>query len=208
LALAAGYQTWGVFLLMQADLNRITNLAEQVASSLGLSLVEVRLGQQGRNRTLEVTIYKPGARISLEDCEQVSRQLESLLDQQEPPISILGGGGSYMLEVQSPGTDRKLASTREFELFRGQSVEVKTKQKVDPFGSAFTGKLVGLNEGRVLIEHPEKISDSPKNKKARKPETAQTQDPVSVEMSNVIHVRLLPVIPSEASSHDGQPLED
>jgi ribosome maturation factor RimP len=188
---------------MQADLNKITNLAEQVASSLGLSLVEIRLGQQGRSRTLEVTICRQGARISLDDCEKVSRQLECLLDQQAPPII----DGAFSLEVQSPGADRKLNSEREFALFCGLPVEVKTKQKVDPLGSAFTGKLAGLDSGRLLINQPEKISDRPKNKKAKQAELAPMPDSITVDMSNVIHVRLIPDVPGDASPQEISPPE-
>jgi ribosome maturation factor RimP len=176
---------------MQPNLNQVTTLAEQVVSSFGLSLVDVKIGQQGRNRTLEITIFKPGANISLDDCEQVSRKLEALLDEQTPPII----DGAFLLEVQSPGIDRKLSSEREFALFSGQNVEVKTKQKVEGLGSAFTGKLAGLADGRVLVDHPEKMSDRPKHKKSKQETTAEGPESVAVEMSNIISVRLIPPSP-------------
>jgi len=175
-------------LLIQPNLNQVTTLAEQVVSAFGLSLVDVKLGQQGKNRTLEITIYKPGAHVSLGDCEQVSRKLEAVLDEQSPPVV----DGAFLLEVQSPGIDRKLSSEREFALFSGQNVEVKTKQKVDGLGSAFTGKLTGLADGRVLVDHPEKISDRPKHKKSKQEAEAQAPESIAVEMSNIISVRLIP----------------
>jgi ribosome maturation factor RimP len=177
---------------MQPNLTQIISLAEQVASAFGLSLVDVKVGQQGRNRTLEVTIYKPGARISLEDCEQVSRKLDELLEEQTPPIL----DGAFMLEVQSPGIDRKLSSEREFRLFTGQLVEVKTKQKVEGLGSAFNGRLAGFQNEQLIIDKPQKMTDRPKNKKTKIAPTEQAPDSVSLEMSNVIQVRLVPEEPS------------
>jgi ribosome maturation factor RimP len=174
---------------MQANLERITQIADTVSSSLGLSIVDVRLAQQGKRRTLEVTIYRTGGRISLDDCEAVSRQLEAALDAE--PIPVLDF--AFDLEVQSPGIDRKLASEREYALFAGLMVEVKTKQKVEGLGSAFTGKLLGLEGTNVLLADPVKISDSPKGKKkgASAPETA-VPSPISIEQSNIISVRLTP----------------
>lgn len=179
---------------MQADIERITQLAETISSARGLSIVDVRLAQQGKHRTLEVTIYRAGGRISLDDCEHISKELDAALDAEPTPLVE----GSYMLEVQSPGIDRKLASEREYKLFSGQPVEVKTKQKVDNLGAAFTGKLVGLDNGSVVIEDPEKISDSPKAKKKNgKADGQPTQDSqtISVEMTNIISVKLLPNTP-------------
>lgn len=189
---------------MQADIERLTQLAESVSSSLGLSLVDVRLAQQGKRRTLEVTIYRVGGRVSLHDCEQVSRNLDAALEAEEAPFL----DGAFDLEVQSPGIDRKLASEREYALFAGQPVEVKTKQKVDNLGSAFTGKLLGLEQGSILIADPQKVSDSPKakgaSKKAQGKPGEETPSTIAVEMSNVISVRLQPQTPPAASDADAE----
>lgn len=184
---------------MQANLDRIIQLAESVSSSFGLSLVDVRVAQQGKRRALEVTIYRPNGRISLDDCEAVSRQLEAALDAEPDPILE----GSFLLEVQSPGIDRKLSTEREFALFAGQPVEVKTKQKVEGLGAAFTGKLLGLENGSVRIDNPEKVSDAPKAKRAKaaKPEDAPPAS-VAVEMTNIISVRLLPQMPPDMVHDD------
>lgn len=174
---------------MQANIERITQLADTVSSSFGLSIVDVRLAQQGKRRTLEVTIYRPGGRISLDDCEAVSRQLGEALDAE--PIPVLDG--TFDLEVQSPGIDRKLATEREFAIFAGQMVEVKTKQKVEGLGSAFTGKLLGLESSHVRVADPVKMSDSPKaKKKAESASENAVPNPISIELNNVISVRLSP----------------
>jgi ribosome maturation factor RimP len=178
---------------LHLDLEKLTTIAESVASSFGLELLEVKAGQQGKRRTIEITIYRRAGRISLDDCEQVSRSLEEKLDQQSPPLM----DSNFLLEVQSPGIDRKLSSEREFSIFSGQPVEVKTKEKVEGLGSDFTGKLVGLTNGRVLISQPQKVTD--KQVSRRKTAKAGTDqlitgipEPLEVEMSNVIQVRLHP----------------
>lgn len=178
--------------LVQPNLDNLTVVAESVASSFGVHILEVKVGQQGRRHALEVTIYRQNGRISLDDCERVSRKLEEVLDQQEPPLI----DSSFLLEVQSPGLDRKLSGEREFAIFSGQPVEVKTKQKVDGLGSAFTGKLLGLDNGRVRVAQPQKLSDAGVSKskmhKSAPKAMEDVPDPVEVELSNVIHVRLQP----------------
>ena len=187
---------------MQPNLEKITALAEEITSANGVSLIEVRVAQQGRQRSIEITIYRKGGRISLTDCEQVSRQLDELLEKQETPVM----DGTFFLEVQSPGIDRKLNSEREFELFAGQPVEVKTKQKVEGLGAAFTGKLVGLTDGRLNISQPQKLTDAPqkKNKQTKAMPALDQEKPetVEVEMSNVISVRLHPDLAKALAASD------
>lgn len=172
------------------NLDQVTSLAEQVLSPLGLVLVDLKLGQQGKRRTLEVTIFNRSGRVSLQDCEKVSKQLGEQLDSQEPSLIE----GAYALEVQSPGIDRKLNSRKEYELFAGQPVEVKTKTKVEGLGAAFTGTLIGITDDeRISIGSPQKISDKPKNTKTKNVVVEGAPEQVEVELSNVIHVQLIPL---------------
>jgi len=182
---------------MQPNLDRIIDLAEQVSAPLGLSVVEARLSQQGKQRSLEVTIYRKGGRIALNDCEQVSRQLEELLDGQSPPVIE----GSFLLEVQSPGIDRKLKSEREFQVFAGQPVEVKTKEKIGELGFELKGKLVGMDKGKVVLAQPT-ILKTAQGKKGGKKQSSiavaastSTLESLEIEIEKVIHVRLVPEEP-------------
>ena len=199
-AIAAGYPTWGNFVLNKENLQVINTLADRVASSLGLLVVETKFGQQGKQPTVAVTIYRKGERISLDDCEQMSRQLEVLLEEQTPPLTA----SSFLLAVQSPGIDRKLSSEREYEIFSGQQVEVKTKQKVERLGSAFTGQLIKLESGRILVDHPEKISDKKLSAKQKIKAAAEILTSIEVEVNNVISVCLTATVLDKRPSNDAQ----
>lgn len=185
---------------MQPNLDRIIDLAEQISAPLGLSVVEARMSQQGKQRSLEVTIYRRGGRIALNDCEQVSRQLEELLDGQSPPLI----DGAFLLEVQSPGIDRKLKSDREFQVFAGQPVEVKTKEKIGELGFELKGKLVGMEQGKVVLAQPTILKTAQQGKKSSKKPlqvaagastSKSTLDTLEIEIEKVIHVRLVPEEP-------------
>ncbi len=191
---------------MQIDIDKLTSLADSVASSYGLHVLDIKAGQQGKYRTLEVTIYRDGGRVSLSDCEQVSRTLEAKLDEESTPLM----DSSFHLEVQSPGIDRKLSNEREYQIFSGQQVEVKTKQKVEGLGSAFIGKLVGLSNGCVVISHPKKVSSMEPLKrkstktgaKLNKDESIDSPAELQVEMTNIITVRLHPEMPGSLNTNE------
>lgn len=129
----------------------ITQAAEEIALSLGFQLVDAHFGQQGRKTSLEITIYKPGGRIGLADCEKVSRDLESKLESLSELPALLHG--SYVLDVCSPGIERVLKHEREYRIFAGSQVELKAKADVGAggFGQHFLATLVGLDGDKVIL---------------------------------------------------------
>jgi ribosome maturation factor RimP len=151
--------------LKERALNRITELATGVAQSLGLSVLDVRLSQQGGRMSLEVCIFrKQGETIGLSDCEQVSRALDRVLDE-ETQISGPVFRGTYFLEVVSPGIDRQLTTAREFELFSGQQIRVRARENISDLGSEFVCQLLGgddsqldLAGARALLSSDGKVS--------------------------------------------------
>jgi len=139
------------------DLDRIRAAAERVARSEGLEVVDVEW-KIGKQRFLRVYIdrtWPPPAgsvpeagseAISHGDCERVSQQLSVILDVEE-----LVPGPGYVLEVSSPGLDRKLVKPSDFERFRGRLAKVSTAEPVEN-GTFFEGRLAGLAEGKVRME--------------------------------------------------------
>ena len=60
-------------------------------------------------------------------------------------------GGSYTLEVSSPGVERKLSKPQEFERFSGQKIKVVLRQAVDG-QRHWAGLLTGIAEGMITLE--------------------------------------------------------
>lgn len=126
------------------QLERIREAAERVARSLDLEVVDVEW-KVGRQRFLRVYIDKPGG-ISHKDCEELSHQLSVILD-----VEDLVPGPRYILEVSSPGLDRKLAKPAEFERFAGRLARISTNAPVEN-QKFFEGRLAGVADGKVQIE--------------------------------------------------------
>ena len=130
-------------LQMTVDLEKIEAIAERVAASEGLTLIDVELKGGRSNPLLRVYIDKPGG-VSHGDCALVSEQLSAILDVEDP------FPGSYLLEVSSPGLDRQLVKPREYRYFTGRRARIVLRE---PLGEkkVFEGRLVGFSGGRVQL---------------------------------------------------------
>jgi ribosome maturation factor RimP len=129
------------------DWERIRALAERVVGSEGLELVAVEWGGSPRKGVLRILIDRASGGASLGDCQTISEQVGALLDVEDPIP------GPYVLEVASPGLDRKLYSPADYERFRGRRVRVRLKQVSAALGGKrFEARLQGLAEGHVSFE--------------------------------------------------------
>ena len=145
---------------MALELDRIRDAAERAARAAGVEVVDVEW-KVGRQRFLRVFIDKPSgaadqaAGISHSDCQAVSEQLSVLLD-----VEDLVPGPGYVLEVSSPGLDRKLARPDEFERFAGRKVRISLSEPVEG-KSYFEGRLAGFDGGRVKMEVDGRVVELP-----------------------------------------------
>jgi ribosome maturation factor RimP len=126
------------------DIERIREAAERVARSEGMEVVEIEW-KVGKQRFLRISIDKPEG-ISHRDCEVVSEQLGTILD-----VEDLVPGPSYVLEISSPGLDRKLLKPADYERFVGRRAKISLYEPVEN-SKFFEGRLAGYAGGMVQIE--------------------------------------------------------
>ena len=130
---------------MAIDLEHVREVVARVTASSGLELVDVEFrGVGGKARVLRVFIDKPGG-VTHADCEAVSREVGTILD-----VEDAVPGGSYTLEVSSPGLDRKLTRPEEFSRFVGSRVKLTTREPID--GNRFLeGRLESFRDGTLVL---------------------------------------------------------
>jgi ribosome maturation factor RimP len=126
------------------DLETIREMAERVATSEGLHLVDVELKGGNSNQLLRVFIDKRGG-VSHADCALISEQLSAMLDVED----IFPG--RYVLEVSSPGLDRKLTRPSDYTYFVGRRARVVLKEAADE-QRVLEGRLAGFENGRVRLD--------------------------------------------------------
>jgi ribosome maturation factor RimP len=164
---------------MALDVDRVREIAERVAASTGLEIVEVELRGGGKARMLRIFIDKPGG-VTHEDCANLSREVGTILD-----VEDVIPGASYLLEVSSPGLDRKLSRPADYERFTGSRVKLTTRQPVN--GSHhFEGRLESFQQGRLTLD-----MNAPRKKP--RPGTAAPQK-LEIELANVEKANLVPEI--------------
>lgn len=132
----------------------VTNLAKPVLDEMGLELWDVRFEKEGASWYLRVFIDKEGG-VSINDCENVSRRLDKIIDEADP-ISQ-----SYYFEVSSPGIGRDLVRPAHFERYLGEQIEVRLIRPVDGERD-FLGKLVAHDNDSITLEVDEKSHTFPK----------------------------------------------
>lgn len=122
------------------ELERITN---EVVTREGCRLYDLDF----RGRALRVFIDKIEGSISVEDCEKVSKGLSLQLD-----VEDLIPGGSYQLEVSSPGLERTLRRPWHYSKSVGQKIMLQLKRPLEQFaedvkngkGKKIIGQLVSV----------------------------------------------------------------
>lgn len=122
---------------------RALQLAEPLASSLGLDIVEIEWTREHGRRILRVTIDKPTG-ISHDDCESLSRKLDAALEEADVIQE------AYNLEVSSPGAERPLKTPEDFRRFAGRRVLVRSRVPVDG-RREWKGNLVRATEEAIVV---------------------------------------------------------
>jgi ribosome maturation factor RimP len=175
---------------MALELDRVRQIAERVAASSGLEVLDIEFLGSGPARMLRVFLDKPNAAgadplagVTHGDCADFSREFGTILDVEDVVP------GSYTLEVSSPGLDRKLTKAADFARFMGSRMKVMTKAPVNQ-NRFFEGRLESFSNGILTLE----ISVA--SKKSRKKMSAAARDgqKVAIEFANVEKANLVPEI--------------
>ena len=120
----------------------LLDLLEGPVGALGYELVDldVRVGANGLLRLFIDT----DTGVTLDDCEKVSRQISALLDVEDPIP------GSFVLEVSSPGIERRLRTSRHFERHVNEEVKIQLARPQEG-RRRFRGTLAGVDEQSVSV---------------------------------------------------------
>jgi len=119
-------------------------LLEPIIERKRIDLVDLEFGIGGGRGYLRIFIDKQDG-VTVEDCGDVSRELGVLLDVQDTIK------GSYTMEVSSPGLNRPLKNTIDYQRFRGKRVKIKTKIHLYE-RKEFVGNLIDFSDDIAEID--------------------------------------------------------
>jgi len=167
---------------MAFALDKVREIAERVAHSSGLAIWDIELKGSGANRILRIYLDKPEG-VSHEDCAAFSREASAIFD-----VEDAVPGGAYVLEVSSPGLDRRLFRPEHFARFTGSVIKFSTREPVNG-NRHFEGRLVGFSDGQLVVDLDRVERSSGASRKRAK---AQGEGTVVVAFSNVEKASLVP----------------
>lgn len=113
---------------------------EKLVAECGVKLYDVELANEHGRTIYRIYITKENG-VTLDDCERVSRLLSPIYDV-KAPVS-----GEYVLEVSSPGLERKLTKLEHYQASLGELVRIKLRDK-----EVLEGKLLEAEEDKILLE--------------------------------------------------------
>ena len=132
------------------DTEYIKEVLEDDIERLGCKVWGLELFGRRSNQTLRIYIDKNEG-ISVEDCEKVSKHVSKVLDAENDFSE------NYMLEVSSPGLDRKFFYKEQYKEYLNESLKVTffdTQNK-----KTVTGRLEGVYDNSIKLELNDEIKE-------------------------------------------------
>jgi len=197
---------------MALQMDEIRRLAERVAASHHLEVVEIEFGGGGKSRALRVFVEKDAAErarlkaraeageeidlpkgvpvellsgVTHEDCAAFATDFGTLLD-----VEDVVPGAEYTLEVSSPGLERRLTRAEDYTQFAGSLVKVKTFTPVNQ-SRLWTGRLTGFANGILTIEKTGNRGQGTGDRKTKSRGQGAESDLVEIELKNVEKANLV-----------------
>jgi ribosome maturation factor RimP len=127
------------------NIDDLKNIIEPVITRNNCFLWGIEILRGKKKNTLRVFIdSNNNNNVDINDCESISRDLNY-----EPQIN-LNLDEDYILEVSTPGVDRKFFDIKQLKEYVGQELNIKTKSIYDG-KRKFIGKLIESDDSKLTI---------------------------------------------------------
>jgi ribosome maturation factor RimP len=130
---------------------RVAAVAEPVIENMGFRLVRVRISG-GEGCTVQVMAERPDGTLTIDDCEEISRNLSPVLDVADPIPQ------AYRLEISSPGLDRPLVRRSDFERHTGHLAKIEMAVPVEG-RKRFRGIVLGVEGQAARVRRDDTKND-------------------------------------------------
>jgi len=149
-------------------MSKLTDDVEKAISGyvidLGLELEYTELVKEGENSIYRIVVDKAESKVSIDDCEALSRAVEDIVDKY---VNVKEG---YVLEVSSAGLERKLANLKLYNKYIGSEVRLKLFKKIND-KKELQGKLVSVSDDSITID--------------------KSGEEICIELSNIAHANTI-----------------
>ncbi len=126
------------------DNEKFEAMAGEIARDLSLSLFDVEVAREGPRSILRVFVDREGG-VSLSEIQSFSRRFGAVLDVEDPVE------GPYLLEVSSPGLNRRLRRPEHFAFSVGKRLKVTLTEPREG-RRHFVGTLAAADQGGIDLK--------------------------------------------------------
>ncbi|MCF8037784.1 MAG: ribosome maturation factor RimP [Desulfohalobiaceae bacterium] len=124
---------------------RILDLVEPLVQTMGLTLWGIELPSAPKGGTLRIYVDTPQG-VSIDQCRTLSKHLSLVFDVDDP-----FPGGSYTLEVSSPGLERPFFEPGQLDGYQGRKIALTLKEPVNN-SKKWQGELLRVNGNTVTLQ--------------------------------------------------------
>ena len=125
-------------------LKAVAEIAEPLVSSLGLVIWGMVMGSAGKRKVIEIYLDKEGG-ITLEEVTKASRKIGLALEVDDVVP------GAFVLEVSSPGLERRFFKAAQMLPYVGQKVKIELELPLDG-RKKFSGPLKKVEGDEFVLE--------------------------------------------------------
>ncbi len=123
---------------------RVWEIAEPLVTEYGMEIVDIDYRREARGNVLRFYLGREDGSVTIDELTVMSRRLGDLVEVHDVVP------GRYLLEVSSPGINRRLRKPAHFQRYLGKHVRVRT---IDRAGGrrSFFGTLRAVEDGGVVL---------------------------------------------------------
>ena len=136
---------------------KVYELVKPIIEKIGYIVYDVIYEKEGQQNYLRIFIDKEDG-ISINDCETVNNAITDILDEKDYIKN------AYMLEVSSPGIERRLRSTEHYKQNIDKTIEIHTFSNIENTKEKhISGILKQVDDENIILQVEEKEITIPRS---------------------------------------------
>lgn len=124
--------------------DKLTSIILPAVEALGVELWGYELLRHGTRTELWIYVESDTG-VTLDQCAQVSRQVSSVFDVEDPIAE------RYQLHVSSPGMDRQFFKPEQYQRYVGKTIKVRLRMARDGQRN-FSGPLLAADDQKIVLQ--------------------------------------------------------
>ena len=117
-------------------LEKLENELQNIVKNEGFDIEYIEFVKEQIGNVFRVVLDKENGTVSVDDCENISRKIEDIVDKEIKE--------EYVLEVSSPGLERNLKNIKLYKKYIGYNIFVKLYKRAE-FGKEFEAVLKSVD---------------------------------------------------------------